>query len=216
MNQKIYVISGLGVDEKAFTKIKFDKDLDIVYINWFTPEKKDTIKSYGLKIIEKYNLDKDSVIIGLSFGGMVASEISDTLKNKKTILISSAKNINQLPFWIRIFGKLIYLVPKSFLNKYFFMLDFAFGIKDKEGHTLLKDIINSTDTNFAKWAMTSIVNWNFRVNNNEIIQIHGTKDRTLPMKGKPKFIIENGGHFMIYYESEEISKKIKKALYNNN
>lgn len=87
---KIYILSGLGVDRRVFDKIDFG-DLDVEFVDWITPLRNETLEDYTKRISLKITTE-NPVLIGLSFGGMVAVEISKIIKTKKIILIASAKN----------------------------------------------------------------------------------------------------------------------------
>ena len=83
-----------------------------------------------------------------------------------------------------------------------------FGAVDKE---LLTKIIQDTDPHFIKWALYIILTWNSPSSKGNIIRIHGTNDKLIPLKGDAK-IIENGGHFMIVDRAEEVSNYINEYV----
>ena len=83
--KKIYCISGLGSDEKIFARIKVD-GYQLVHIPWLKPEKDEPIEVYA-KRMSKYIKDEKPVLMGLSFGGMMAIEITKLLPVDKLILI---------------------------------------------------------------------------------------------------------------------------------
>lgn len=98
----VYIFSGLGVDRRVFDRIDF-KDLDVKFIDWIDPIKNETLQNYAKRISRKIT-SENPILIGLSFGGMIAVEISKILNTKKIILIASAKNKYELPFIYRLFG----------------------------------------------------------------------------------------------------------------
>lgn len=113
---KIYIFSGLGVDRRVFDEIDF-KDLDVYFIEWIDPLKNESIEDYA-KRISIGAIEKDSILIGLSFGGMMAVEVSKVIPIKKVILIASAKTKSELPLLYRIAGKLRLhkLIPSTVLK----------------------------------------------------------------------------------------------------
>jgi predicted esterase YcpF (UPF0227 family) len=90
MKYPIYILSGLGADKRIFNKIDF-KNNQIHYINWLIPAQNETLESYIQKLIQQIE-DPKPILVGLSFGGMMAIEISKYIETRKIILISSAKN----------------------------------------------------------------------------------------------------------------------------
>ena len=207
---KIYIFSGLGVDERVFDTIDFS-DLDSVFVDWIDPLKNETFESYARRISKDF--EKDSILIGLSFGGMLAVEISKIIPTKKIILIASAKNKNELPKWFLIAGKfkLNSFVPCSLLKSTNFITNWLFGAVTPAEKQLLKNIIKDTDPKFLKWAINQIVNWKNTDVPQNCIHIHGSNDRILPAKDlKVDYSIKNGGHFMTVNKAKEIERIIKK------
>ncbi|WP_312765718.1 alpha/beta hydrolase [Epilithonimonas sp.] len=209
---KIYVFSGLGVDKRVFDNINFET-LDVEFIDWIKPLENESLENYALRISKKINY-VNPILIGLSFGGMLAVEISKIIKVKKVILIASAKNKFELPFVYRLFGKLnlIKLIPKKIFKQQNSLTNWIFGIETDSEKQLLKEILQDTDLDFFSWAINEIANWKNEAYPENYFHIHGNKDRIIPIKNvKVGFVIENGGHFMTVNKAEEIENIIKKA-----
>ncbi|MBL3657687.1 hypothetical protein [Fulvivirga sediminis] len=101
---KIYAISGLGADERAFYKLQLQ--YPIVHLPWKTPLLGDSLRTYAQRFVNDIDDSKPFALLGLSFGGMVVVEIGKILKPEKTIIISSAPTKNELPNSLRIIGRL--------------------------------------------------------------------------------------------------------------
>lgn len=202
---KIYIFSGLGADYRAFKNINFGR-LPIEHIKWISPLKDESIENYALRISDKITTD-NSILIGLSFGGMMLMEIAKIKKSKKIILIASAKTKNEIPQLYRILGKLKLhkIIPTQILKTTNSLMFWLFGISKKEDKQLLKNIISDTDIDFLKWAINEIVNWKNTQIPNNAIHIHGTKDRIIPLTNATyDYEIQNGGHLMTLNKSKEI------------
>ena len=205
----IYLLSGLGVDKSVFQFIQFPAESNIEFLDWIEPQKDEDLQSYARRIAEKVKRDEPFLLIGLSFGGMVACEMQEILKPKKTILISSVCRRQELPRLYRLAGNLhlLRLMPSKHLLKPNRLLYWLFGIKKEKDRKHLKEILVNTNPGFSKWAMTQIVNWKREKITEGIIRIHGDSDRVLPINHfEPKYRIVDGGHFMIVTHSSEISK----------
>jgi len=154
-------------------------------------------------------------LIGLSFGGMLAAEISKIIKVRKVILIASAKNKFELPFIYRLFGKLnlIKLIPKKIFKQQNSITNWIFGIESDSEKQLLKSILKDTDLDFFSWAINEIANWKNEIYPENSFHIHGNKDRIIPIKNvKADFVIENGGHFMTVNKAKEIENVILNLI----
>lgn len=174
----------------------------------------ESIESYASRILCQIN-SPNPILIGLSFGGIMAIEVAKLIITEMVIIIASAKGKSEIPFYFRLMGKLglLNLVPLSFLKKYNIISSWFFGAKKESERTLLKQILKDTDEFFLKWALEKVINWENKNKLNNIFHLHGTRDRILPIKFlKSDYLIENGGHFMTLSHSEEISKILNKAL----
>lgn len=131
---KIYAISGLGADKRVFEHLTLEHDL--VHIDWIKPKPKEPIVAYAKRLIEAYGIDNkgDFGILGVSFGGLIAVEISKLTNPKFTILISSVETRKELSGIIKLVGntKLIELVPKRLFNPPKAMAHYMFGTKNKQ------------------------------------------------------------------------------------
>ena len=91
----IYCFSGLGADKRVFKHLKLDANL--IHVDWIEPFENESIKSYSKRLSLKIPEDgKNFGILGVSFGGLIATEISKILNPKITILISSAETKYEL------------------------------------------------------------------------------------------------------------------------
>ena len=91
---KLYGLSGLGTDKRVFEYLTLD--YEFIPIDWIEPRRKETIEEYALRLSELIDKNEDFGILGVSFGGLVAIEISKILNPKLTILISSVETKNEL------------------------------------------------------------------------------------------------------------------------
>lgn len=213
----IYFISGLGADERVFKYLNLG-DFEHRYIKWETPERHEKLDNYCRRLIKQIDLSKEIILVGVSFGGIVAQEISRIIKPQKVIILSSVKTVKEFDWQLDLVRRLrLYkLAPSRFL-KFSNRLtgDYYFGIKTKIESTLLKQIISDTDRYFMKWAIQEIMMWNGDSTSTNIVHIHGDNDRIFPVKRINNYTrIIGGGHFMIVNRADEISEIIKNKIKN--
>ncbi|WP_276373086.1 hypothetical protein [Chryseolinea sp. H1M3-3] len=91
------------------------------------------------------------------------------------------------------------------------MLYWLFGVDSKEHKALLASIMADTDESFFTWAIETVPLWNNTTTLNQVIRIHGNRDRVLSFRAAD-FTIKGGGHLMIVTRAKEISDIIKKVL----
>jgi pimeloyl-ACP methyl ester carboxylesterase len=211
----VYFLSGLGADKRVFDKLKLDNRFAVHYIDWIPPKKKEPLHAYALRLIAQMDTTRPFQLVGLSFGGIMASEIAEIVRPEQIILISSTPTNIPVSKFNRGLIKFLLFSPlstpilksaNSFTYKYF-------GADTPELKTLLKQILHDTDSKFLKWALTRMTDWNHPDKAENLFHIHGSDDRLIPLKiVKPDVIMEGGGHLMVYKEHEEISKILNQQL----
>ena len=201
---KLYLIGGLGADHRVFEYLKLEVPTYI--IKWNKPHKKEPIVKYAERLIVQIDTSEKFAIAGVSFGGILAIEISKIVIPQSLILISSVIESSQLPRIYVSIGKLgvLKLVPNLFIKPPTFLSTYFFGAQNKK---LLQQIINDTSPVFIRWALNKILEWKSSSLLIPTLRIHGTNDKIIPLKGNA-LQIKNGGHFMVVDRAKEISMLI--------
>lgn len=213
MGHHIYILSGLGADERVFQKIDFS-GFEVTFVRWISPHRKETIEDYTSRLLEQIK-HPNPTLIGISFGGMVAVELSKLISVRKIILLASAKNKKEVPQYFRWAGKLGLhnLLPAKVLKRQNAITYWFFGIRNSTDKKLLKEILADTDPQFLSWAIAKIARWQHNTPPQNCTHIHGSADRILPFKFvKADIKILGGGHFMTVNKSEELSRLLRELL----
>jgi pimeloyl-ACP methyl ester carboxylesterase len=211
----VYFLSGLGADKRVFDKIKLDRAFHVRHIEWIKPLKKETLSHYAGRLLPQIDTTQPFQLVGLSFGGMIASELADIVKPEQIIIISSTSTGVPVSKFYQGLIKFLLLSPfaapvlkstNSITYKYF-------GADTPELRTLLKAILHDTDSKFLKWALTRTSSWDRKTKAKNLYHIHGTADRLIQYKlVQPDISIEGGGHLMIYAQADEISGILDRKL----
>jgi len=211
--KRIYCISGLGADERAFEKLSVN-GAEIVPVKWCPFDKHDDLQCYAQKMSSTIKEDKP-IILGLSFGGMLATEISKMRETTKVFLVSSAKTSDELP---ESSGLLKFIVNTKILPDWLLtkpnnvMLDML-GAQTEDEKVLLSNIIKDSDPALMKWALKAILHWENDTYPPIITHIHGTADKVIPPENvSANHWIDDGQHMMIYSRGAEISAIIEKYI----
>ncbi|MFN8417474.1 MAG: alpha/beta hydrolase [Cytophagaceae bacterium] len=213
MEKQLYIFSGLGADERVFQRIDFS-EYSIKHIQWEAPVEKESIEEYAARLLNQITTP-NPILLGISFGGMMAVEIAKQIEVKKVIVISSVKIRKELPLCFRLAGmvRLHFLFPYRLMKKSNRMTNWFFGIDSRIDEHLLKQILTDTDIFFLKWAIDKIVRWNNKTIPENIFHIHGSNDKIFPFDNvKMDAIIHEGGHFMIMNKAEEVNEILKREL----
>lgn len=211
--KQLYIISGLGADERVFQKLDFE-GYSVHFLHWLIPEKGETLKDYARRMAAQIPVP-EPVIIGMSFGGIMATEISKQIEVGKIIIISSVKTRSELPPYFKIAGRLRFhrLIPIRLFTWPNPITNWLFGTEGKEENKLLAAVIKDTNLVYLKWAIEEILLWKNNSAAPDLVHIHGTNDRLLPYRHITDAIsIDGGGHLMILNRAETVTSIINKIL----
>jgi len=211
---KAYFISGLGADKKAFQKIKLPTAYEPIFLDWIPPQKNESLSNYARRFSSLIKHDDAFILIGLSFGGMLASEIARLRNPMKTIIISSLASSNELPWYFKHAGRvgLHKAIPVKFLKAGSMIKNFM-GVRSKEDKAIIYDYAKTADPGLVRWSIDAIVNWDQPERLPGIVHLHGSDDRMLPLRyTRPDFIIKGGGHLMIFNKADEVNRILNEVL----
>ncbi|MEO5644365.1 MAG: alpha/beta hydrolase [Bacteroidia bacterium] len=213
--QKIhtYIFSGLGVDERVFQRIHFPENVEVHFVKWKTPVRSnESLDEYILRLVT-IEINQPVILIGLSFGGIVAQQLAKKINPALTIIISSVSSPKELPWYFKLSGRLHLdrVTPFRLMKFPNFITNWIFGAKSREDKKLLQQIIRESDNKIIRWSVRQILNWKGATV--AVYHIHGTKDRLLPLKNvNVNAKVKDGGHFMVYNKAEEIERILEEQL----
>ena len=210
---KVFFISGLGADSRAFNFLNLSF-CQPIFIEWPKHSKIDTLESYAQKIFKSIN-DEEAIIVGLSFGGMLATEIAKKHPKTKVILISSCKTYKEIPRYLRFWRYIpLYKLHSNRLKKISGLIPSAvLGVKGIEQKKIQRQILFDSDPAFTRWAIGAILHWKNTTVPQNLTHIHGTADNLLPYKYvQPHHTIHGGAHIMIMDKAREISDLLRKII----
>jgi pimeloyl-ACP methyl ester carboxylesterase len=209
--KKVYFISGLGADKRAFGMMDLSF-CEPIFIDWIKPHKNETLCGYATRLREQI-IDRDPTIVGLSFGGMLATEMAKADPGLNAIIISSNKSSKEFPAYLRI-GK--YLPVYKWMPGLLFKnggLNWILGAQGEENKKLVRSIIADSDPAFLKWAINAILQWKETKTPSNIKHIHGNADRLLPFRYvKADFVVEGGTHLVTINNAREVSMLLKNLI----
>lgn len=214
-SKTIYFFPGQGSDYRIFQDIEYPPEYNTVCFYYPVPKKGETLQEFAYRFIEKIDTTENYILVGVSLGGMMCSELADTLKPEKVIIISSAKCRNELPGRYK-FQKTIplnKLVPKKVIKVGALIAQPIVEPDRNNNKETFKAMLGAKKPLYLKRSINMIVNWDKRTYNEKIIHIHGTNDHTLPYRNiDVDYTIENGSHMMTLTKAEEINKILKEIF----
>lgn len=211
----LYLIPGTGADERLFHALDLSA-FDTVNIKLPIATSTEDMAGYAARIAkEQVDTTRPFAIMGVSLGGMVATELADLLNPEAVIIIASAKTRQELPAGYRlnqhipfhklIGGRTMRWTSKAFQPIYEPMAD--------EQRDLFVQMISAKEPAFLNQAIRLIVEWDREDAPAGIIHIHGTKDRTLPYRCvDATHSVVGGTHMITYSQPERIEGVIAEVF----
>ncbi|WP_052050102.1 alpha/beta hydrolase [Leptolyngbya sp. KIOST-1] len=212
--REIYFLSGLGADWRVFHRLQL-QGYRPVHIRWEPPHRGEAIEHYAQRLLAQVTTEHP-ILVGLSFGGLMAVEMAKLCNPAQVILISSAANGAQVPTYYKLFRwlPLQLVVPfKQLLWAVYGVMTWLFGLDDPEDRSLFRQVLVDTDPCFLRWAMHRVVGWRNQVVPPNLVQIHGDRDRVFPHGARnADVVVPGGGHLMVLNRAEELSQLLMTTL----
>lgn len=211
---QVYFITGLGADKSVFQLLRLNY-CEPIFIEWIKPARKETLQHYALRLVKVYNIPFDAVIVGLSFGGMLATEIARACPAAKVILLSSAKTAKEIPAFYKL-GKYLPLykwVPAGLQKLIMLALKGRFGVLSQQGKAIYRQVVKQADISFNTWAIWALIHWNNMYVPPNITHVHGTNDKILPYKlVQANISLMHGGHLMVMENAGPVSDILEELI----
>jgi pimeloyl-ACP methyl ester carboxylesterase len=212
--KQVYCISGLGADQRVFSKLSVP-GLRFIYLEWLTPSKGESIGSYAKRMCGQLDAPHvgpapagPPVLMGVSFGGMMAIEMAKYIPGAKVILISSVASRKELPAGTKLAAalglyRLIPARPGAWMRS---ISNYFLGAEGEEEFRLSNEFIENVDPVYLRWAIKQIIRWKNEWQPPVLYHIHGSKDRTFPLnRVAATHVVKGGGHFMVMNRAEEVN-----------
>lgn len=211
---KVYFISGLAADRRVFRHIRLPERYEAVYLEWLRPEKGESLSAYAARMSGQIDTADTFYVLGLSLGGMIASEIVRLYPQGKLILVASIPHAGHLPAYYRWMQRiwLQKLVPVGAIKTGVYLRRY-FTTESKEDKEMLREMIRDADPYFIRWSLSAVLEWQSRELTGEVIHIHGTRDIVLPLRyTRPTHVIPGGSHLMIFDRAHDINGILAEIL----
>jgi len=209
---------GLGASPKIFKGINLPDWYEVKYLHWLIPEPSESLTNYVQRLISTQMApeDKQPVLLGMSFGGIIINEMSRQIPVKALIFISTAKSKQELPPKYTLGRKLqiyrwfpfgIFENPKK-IKKYLPVMRWQKRMDLYDRYLEIRKPV------YFSWSVENVLKWQGDIPKIPFIHIHGNKDFMFPIKyiQPPVKIINGGTHLAILTHSKQISQRITSFL----
>lgn len=211
----VYLFPGQGADARLFKHLKLPPGYDTVNISYPIPHKRESLHAFALRFVKQIDQSSPYILMGVSLGGMICTELSDTLVPLKTILISSAKGIHELPnrYTFAQNVPINRLIPKRITKGSARLLQGIVEPDRKYDKETFKDMLKRKDPFYMQRTVDMIIQWERVTYSPSIIHIHGNTDHTIPIKNvQYDYLVEEGSHMMMITKAREINLLLAEIL----
>ena len=211
----VYFVPGLAAGSEIFKNINFPEDrYNIEVLEWILPTKNEELVDYAHRMALRIP-EPNAILIGVSFGGVVAQEMARFLTLKKLVIISSVKSRSELPRRMKIASatRAYKLIPTSLVLSIEDLTKFSIGPLTKKRLMLYQEYLHVRDEQYLDWALEKMITWNRKKTVPGVIHIHGEKDGVFPIKYIHDCkVVQNGTHIMILAKGREISRLLLQVF----
>lgn len=211
MTHRILLLTGMTPDERIF-----DRLLPLLptasIVPWIDPLPRETIRGYAKRLADSVPLGKGTIVCGVSFGGMIARELALHVDAQACVLISSVRDARQMPPWLRWLRSAAFPGLESIL-KAVGRAAAGYPRPIRTSATARLARLGGASGAWHRWATTSALWWTPSpgVDRIPLVQIHGERDTTFPIRFiHPTIVVAGGGHVLPLTHSAEIAAVLSK------
>lgn len=211
---KLYIVSGLGADQKVLEKLTFNPEVEPVHIPWLIPENNEDFHHYITRMADLIDGSEDFYLLGYSFGGIIVQEIHKIKPAKKVVILGSIRSDKEKSRLIKIgeISKLPTYIPVRFFNEKNASFYTLFRKLFDPKNPALMQYFRVRDPYYLKWSVDKISAWRFDALD-DVIQIMGDRDIVFPIKNShPDYVIKNATHLFPATKAKQVSKILKKIF----
>lgn len=212
----LYFVHGQGSDSRIFDSLKFNSDYKKVYLKYDTLASQKDMQSFAVQLINQIDTNETFVLIGVSLGGMISSELLNHIKPEKCILIASAKCARELPIRYRIQNKVpVYkLFSGHTLKNGALNLQSKIEPESKRFKSTFDNMLINKSEDYYKNSVSMIMSWDKKDYQLGIYHIHGDNDHTIPLRNisNPYAVIKGGSHMITLTHHAEVSYYLNEIL----
>lgn len=204
----VYLFPGQGSDERLFKHLKLPPGYDTIHISYPIPNKNEGLAEYARRFLQEIDTCTPYILLGVSLGGMICTELHDILEPLHTIVISSAKSRQELPvrYTIQRYLGINRILPKGLIKGSARILQGVVEPDRKYDRSTFRDMLRQKDPLYLKRTVDMIVNWERSTYSDQIIHLHGDRDHTIPINNvKFDYLLEEGSHMMMLTRTWEIN-----------
>ena len=206
----LILLPGLGASAAIFAPQR-EVFSNLVVPDWPTPNPCESLSAYAKRLATRLDPGIPCIVGGISFGGILATELGKHMDARQCILISSVKHPDYLPVRVRILLPLARHVPALLIQlgevllrtfrpvARLFLSEASFHLYCQACHAR---------SEIAAWSLWALATWQPSPEQLRcpIAQVHGTRDRVFPVRCAPgAYLVRGGKHVLTISNPAEVN-----------
>lgn len=211
----IYLLSGIGSDERIFDYFECPDTCQCTYINYPLPAAGMDMTAYAHQLSTQINTEEPFTLIGVSLGGMLAVEMAHFMRPEQVIILSSACNANELPLRYRFQKQIpVYRLFTGEVLKKSSYLAQSIAEPDRQLEAdICNAMLDAKDPQFLERSLEMTIEWDRQYCDYPVVHVHGSNDHTIPLRNTDAdIIVEGGSHMMTLTQGKAISDLLQSIL----
>ena len=204
----IYLIPGMTAEYPVFSRL-VPLLPNAILSEFIAPEPDESIIHYASRMAGQFT--PQSYIAGVSFGGIIALEISRILRPRGCILISSVRYPRQMPPWFRMWRTF----GSRHCSRFLHLAGAAAALVPRSvstSSTLRATKLSGAGGAWHRWATSAVIGWqpSSEPIGCPVLQIHGNADTTFPIRFvRPEVAVQGGQHALPVSHPNETANAIR-------
>lgn len=202
------LLPGLNGDLRIFDRLAPRLPNSII-IGWIRPRQSESLVRYAVRIADSFAHSNDMVVVGVSFGGLVAQEVAVRLRARACVIISSIRCASEMPPRYRLMRCLTRFPLESMLAAASHAAVF-WPNSIRLPSTARLASLSGEQGAWHRWSMVAALGWKpTPIEGVPLWHIHGDRDATFPIRyTRPDFVIEGGHHGVAYTHASQVAHSI--------
>jgi pimeloyl-ACP methyl ester carboxylesterase len=186
-------------------------------VEWVEPHPRESLHDYAQRIAATIPRGGPLVLCGVSFGGMIALEIAESVGAAGLVLSGACYSPSQVHWYLRPTAYIIALIPPWIGERTRWLVGGAAWLIGPLGRAERRSIAVMTRAALVKqvtWGFKAIVQWPGKPRPSiPVIQVHGQRDRIIPLKKvRPDIVVPGAGHLLNMTHPKPLNDAIAAML----
>ena len=215
----LILFTGLAADERLLEPQRA-LPFPVITPGWIEPEENESLPAYAERVARGIAWPQRFVVGGVSFGGMLAAELSLRLRPDGVVLMASCLSASAVPTLYRFVNALCKAVPDpairfgSVVSRP--VINFFRSIGEEDGQIMM-DMMQRTPITRLRRTADMVMNWKgVATLPCPRLWIHGERDLIIPLKRlaphKPDVVVPTAGHLVNWTHRDETNAAIARLV----